>query len=104
MHILILLVLTCILALSWQLIESRESKHQYRFHHNVNLKAPFDINTWGSYRPGSYFGMKQKIAPPNLISGIMWTTEGLASRSRIRHMVAADELEHFSWVRHDGRR
>ncbi len=100
----ILVIFICLIVFSCQLIECKETKHQYRFHHNMNINAPFHINTWGSYHPSSYFGMKQKLPPPNLISGIMWTTEGLAARNRIRHMVAADELEYFSWIRHDGRK
>jgi hypothetical protein len=74
-----------------------------RFYHKYNVQAPFELPSWGTYCPGNYFAMKRKNAPPNLLSGIMWTTSELLSRRRIRHMAAQDELENFSWIRHDGR-
>ena len=59
----------------------------------MNLKAPFDINTWGSYRPGSYW-YETKIAPPILLVASCGPRK-VCFESRIRHMVAADELNTF---------
>ena len=75
-------------------LNSSEQK-KYRLFHKPDIVSPFDLPRWGSYRPGSYFGMKQKNPPPNFITGIMWTTEELVSRSRIRHMVDNSMTECF---------
>ena len=77
-------------------------KKKYALHHKYNSEIPNSLPLWGSYCPGNYFALKQRTPPPNLLTGIMWTTRELLSRRRIRHMVAQDELKHFSWVRHDG--
>ena len=60
----------------------------YLFNHKHNLKSANNVlPIWGSYNPGYYFSLKQKTPPPYILTGIMWTTEELLARSRIRHMV-----------------
>ena len=60
------------------------------------------IPIWGSYRPGIYFGMKQRTSPSFMNTGIMWTDErGIRSKS-YRHQTDPNELSRFEWTIHDG--
>lgn len=34
--------------------------------HNASL-------TWGTYRPGTYFGVRSRTAPTGLVAGLMWS-------------------------------
>lgn len=57
--------------------------------------------SWGSWKPGLYFGMRSYHYPAFLSTGIMWTTP---SSTAIRHSAKQDELTLFEWIRHDGSR
>ena len=61
------------------------------------------VPTWGTYRPGIYFGMKQRTSPSFMTTGIMWTDDrGMRSKS-YRHQTDPNELSRFEWTIHDGR-
>lgn len=60
---------------------------------------------WGSYRPGTYFGLKTR-EPYSPVVGLMWyfphriSSEGIS----IRHWCeASDGLSAYTWTKHDGR-
>jgi hypothetical protein len=57
---------------------------------------------WGSLRPGTYFGLKQKVSGPVLGTGIMWSSS-LASGNPLRDQTNHGELTRFEWLRHDGK-
>lgn len=56
---------------------------------------------WGSYRPGTYFGMKTRD-PYSLVMGLMWYFPG--GPGGIRHWCELDDrLQQYGWTQHDGR-
>lgn len=60
---------------------------------------------WGSYRPGNYFGMKTR-EPYSPVMGLMWYFPKRfgPNREGIRHWCEqGDNLDHYSWVQHDGK-
>lgn len=63
---------------------------------------PIIDGSWGSYRPGIYFGMKTKTVPDFISTGIMWTAYPQHTQS-YRHFTKQDELSVMSWIRHDGK-
>lgn len=60
---------------------------------------------WGSYRPGTYFGMKTRD-PYSLVMGLMWYAPRRlgADGSGFRHWCElGDRLKTYGWTKHDGR-
>lgn len=60
---------------------------------------------WGSYRPGTYFGMKTRD-PYSPVFGLMWYFPHLLTSNGggIRHWCEqGDNLKHYTWTEHDGR-
>ncbi|XP_066581367.1 uncharacterized protein GCS1 isoform X2 [Prorops nasuta] len=60
---------------------------------------------WGTYRPGTYFGLKTRD-PHSLVTGLMWYFPHLLqqNRNRLRHWCEqGDGLDRYSWLEHDGR-
>ena len=62
-----------------------------------------DLPTWGTYRPGVYFGLKQRIAPFFMATGIMWGNARSLKQHDLRHKTDPNELDEFTWLMHDGR-
>ncbi|KFM56880.1 hypothetical protein X975_00693, partial [Stegodyphus mimosarum] len=58
---------------------------------------------WGSYRPGTYFGMRTRSAQ-TVSTGIMWFTQKVINnRIDIRHWCDQwNNVKHYSWLEHDG--
>ncbi|XP_071948524.1 mannosyl-oligosaccharide glucosidase-like [Antedon mediterranea] len=58
---------------------------------------------WGTYRPGSYFGMRTRSSN-SLVTGLMWFTQFLpAKKFSVRHNCEhSDALPKFGWLMHDG--
>lgn len=48
-------------------------------------------------------GMKTKSGPSFLSTGTMWSEGGSVTSRNFRHSVHTDELDHFEWVRNNGR-
>ncbi|KAL5275817.1 MOGS family protein [Megaselia abdita] len=60
---------------------------------------------WGSYRPGTYFGLSTRD-PNSLVMGMMWySPQNLGSGgSGIRHWCEiGDNLDKYGWTHHDGK-
>lgn len=60
---------------------------------------------WGSYRPGTYFGLKTRD-PYSLVAGLMWYFPKKIGPggSGIRHWCEqGDGLNRYTWTEHDGR-
>ncbi|XP_059618514.1 mannosyl-oligosaccharide glucosidase isoform X2 [Phlebotomus argentipes] len=60
---------------------------------------------WGSYRPGTYFGMKTRD-PHSLVMGLMWYSPSRLGPGGdgIRHWCElSDRMDQYGWVQHDGR-
>ncbi|CAE7195581.1 GCS2 [Symbiodinium pilosum] len=55
--------------------------------------------TWGTYRPGVYFGIKGRHAGSFLL-GLAW---GSLDGKILRHECESGELQAFNWHEHDGR-
>lgn len=55
--------------------------------------------TWGTYRPGIYFGVKGRH-PASLLFGLAWAS---VDGKILRHECESGELQAFSWKEHDGR-
>jgi len=66
----------------------------------TNLPASASAN-WGSFRPGSYIGMKAKTSGPAIATGVMWSSS-LSNGKSFRDQAQSDELTQFEWIRHDG--
>ena len=62
-----------------------------------------DQASWGTYRPGYYFGMRQPI-PGSTVMGLMWThPEDNDALTAIRHEARQEHgLEKWGWEVHDG--
>ena len=56
--------------------------------HNASL-------LWGTYRPGTYFGLRSRTFPTGLVAGLMWAAKGSASSPAgpLRHECEQDALE-----------
>ncbi|CAG9861004.1 unnamed protein product [Phyllotreta striolata] len=83
----------------------------------TRLNTPFDdkkvvINSgldvpelfWGTYRPGTYFGLKTRD-PTSLVTGLMWYFPQRLGPGGdgIRHWCEqGDNLEKYGWLQHDG--
>ncbi|XP_055935515.1 mannosyl-oligosaccharide glucosidase-like [Argiope bruennichi] len=71
----------------------------------VITKRGLDVPTryWGTYRPGSYFGMRTR-SPQGLSTGIMWFSQKVVNnRIDIRHWCDQwDDVNHYTWLEHDG--
>ena len=77
-------------------------------HAKYDMDAPGDevVPEWGSYRPGVYFGLKQRggVSPSNPLSavtGLLWGSSHNVPAG-LRHDTAQDELRMFEWTEHDG--
>lgn len=60
---------------------------------------------WGTYRSGTYFGMKTRD-PQSLVMGLMWyfPQRLMAGGEGIRHWCdSGDNLDQYGWIQHDGR-
>ncbi|BET01617.1 Mannosyl oligosaccharide glucosidase [Nesidiocoris tenuis] len=60
---------------------------------------------WGSYRPGTYFGLKTR-EPYSPVMGLMWYFPSKLgfNGEGIRHWCEqGDNLEHYAWSQHDGK-
>ncbi|XP_055695193.1 mannosyl-oligosaccharide glucosidase [Lutzomyia longipalpis] len=60
---------------------------------------------WGSYRPGTYFGMKTRD-PHSLVMGLMWYSPARLGPGGdgIRHWCELnDRMDKYGWIQHDGR-
>ncbi|GAB0092942.1 mannosyl-oligosaccharide glucosidase [Sergentomyia squamirostris] len=60
---------------------------------------------WGSYRPGTYFGMKTRD-PHSLVMGLMWYSPSRLGPGGdgIRHWCElSDKMDKYGWLQHDGR-
>ncbi|XP_054712390.1 mannosyl-oligosaccharide glucosidase-like [Uloborus diversus] len=72
---------------------------------NVVTKSGLDVPSrfWGSYRPGTYFGMRTR-SPYSLSTGIMWFTQKVINNKiDIRHWCDQwNSVKHYSWLEHDG--
>lgn len=55
---------------------------------------------WGTYRPGTYFGVKGRHAA-SLLFGLAW---GSIDGKLLRHSCQSGELQAFNWLEHDGER
>jgi mannosyl-oligosaccharide glucosidase len=63
-----------------------------------NSYKRFDfLPSWGSFRPGYYFGMKSMDS--GLATGIMWLD---STRQHVRHETRQGELQKLDWIEHDG--
>ena len=80
---------------AWQKGTSWNNEHRF------NISSPIQLPLWGSYRPGTYFGMKTR-SPISISTGILWATT-LEGRNNFRHDTRQDELTQFEWIRHDGK-
>lgn len=59
---------------------------------------------WGSYRPGTYFGLKTRD-PHSLVTGLMWYSPKKLTRGGdgIKHWCEqGDNLDQYGWIAHDG--
>lgn len=90
----------------------------YRGYLETRVNTPFDNEKvvqnsglakpdmfWGSYRPGTYFGMKTRD-PHSLVMGLMWffPRQALGGGKGIRHWCEiGDNLQRYGWTHHDGR-
>jgi mannosyl-oligosaccharide glucosidase len=59
--------------------------------------------SWGTYRPGLYFGMRQTV-PKSTLMGLMWThPQDNDALEAIRHEARQDHgLDKWGWELHDG--
>ncbi|XP_043273093.1 mannosyl-oligosaccharide glucosidase GCS1 [Venturia canescens] len=60
---------------------------------------------WGSYRPGTYFGLKTRD-PHSLVTGLMWYFPHYLRQGGegFRHWCEqGDRLDRYAWLEHDGR-
>lgn len=60
---------------------------------------------WGSYRPGTYFGLKTRD-PQSLVVGLMWFAPARLQPggTNMRHWCdSGDNLQRYGWNQHDGR-
>jgi hypothetical protein len=48
---------------------SAEALGHFSAEHNASL-------LWGTYRPGTYFGLRSRTAPTGLVAGLMWAAAG----------------------------
>ena len=77
-------------------------------HATYDIDAPgdADVPEWGSYRPGVYFGLKQRggVSRENPLSGVTGLLWGSSHKVPVglRHDTAQDELQSFEWIEHDG--
>lgn len=90
----------------------------YRGYLETRVNTPFDNQKmvansglgnpdmfWGSYRPGTYFGLKTRD-PQSLVMGLMWyfPRQLLGGGKGIRHWCeSGDNLPKYGWTKHDGR-
>ena len=47
--------------------------------------------------------MKTRSEPAFLTTGIMWSAGSSLTKRNFRHAVHTDEIDHFEWLRHNGR-
>ena len=64
-----------------------------------------DTLYWGTYRPGVYFGVRNRSPTEDggLLTGLMWFGFADGERTPIRHKCDLDDSIRFGWMRHDGR-
>lgn len=91
----------------------------YQGYLETRVNTPFDKQTvvhasgaaadsdryWGSYRPGTYFGLKTRD-PQSLVMGLMWFQPARLRPAGvgIRHWCeVGDGLQRYGWNEHDGR-
>lgn len=68
----------------------------------TELSSPSNFSSkWGSYRPGSYFGLKSKTMGTSIGTGIMWSSS-ISQGKGLRDETSQDKLSRFEWLRHDG--
>eukprot|EP00981_Chlorochromonas_danica_P009888 scaffold2862_cov208-Ochromonas_danica.AAC.1 len=58
------------------------------------------VNGWGSFRPSTYFGLRNKAVDSPHMTGIIWSSS--SNRENARHLTRQDELSRLQWIRHDG--
>ena len=69
----------------------------------ANLNEP--DRYWGSYRPGTYFGLKTRD-PHSLVTGLMWYFPHYVRQDGegFRHWCEqGDRLDKYAWLEHDGK-
>ncbi|CAH1118742.1 unnamed protein product [Phaedon cochleariae] len=71
----------------------------------VVTKSGLDVPDlfWGTYRPGTYFGLKTR-EPHSMVTGLMWyfPRQLRLGGDGIRHWCEqSDNLEKFGWLQHD---
>jgi len=69
----------------------------------ISVRNPNASPLWGTFRPGTYFGMKTRSNGSSIATGIMWSSS-LSEGKNLRDQTQQDELTQFEWLRHDGRR
>ncbi|KAI9095920.1 glycoside hydrolase, partial [Phlyctochytrium arcticum] len=61
---------------------------------------------WGTYRPNLYFGTRSR-APETVLTGLMWFGASEISGETLRNIrhscEQGDNLDFYSWLKHDGR-
>ncbi|KAL3914674.1 MAG: hypothetical protein SGPRY_007547, partial [Prymnesium sp.] len=59
---------------------------------------------WGTYRPGTYFGLRSRTAPTGLVAGLMWAASGAGGSEGgpLRHECEQDGIERYGYTAHDG--
>eukprot|EP01040_Poterioochromonas_malhamensis_P017932 gene17932-20781_t len=84
----------------WQVNHTR-STASYAMSHVPPLvsSAPL-VNDWGSFRPSTYFGLRNKAVDSPHMTGIIWSSS--SNRENARHLTRQDELSRLQWIRHDG--
>jgi mannosyl-oligosaccharide glucosidase len=76
---------------------SKPDVYRWKLSPDLTLESLNALPSWGSYRPGYYFGMKSMKT--SLSTGIMWLDK---NHQRMRHKTQLDEIQQFDWIEHDG--
>lgn len=66
------------------------------------LSIKYNQSSWGTFRPGVYFGMKT-LTPGSLVTGLMWFKNKIVRNTLpIRHWCSQhDGLNTYGWKKHD---
>jgi mannosyl-oligosaccharide glucosidase len=77
--------------------KSKPDVYNWKLSPDLSLERLNSLPSWGSYRPGYYFGLKS--TKTSLSTGIMWLDK---NHQRMRHKTQQDEVQQFDWIEHDG--
>ncbi|XP_044757932.1 mannosyl-oligosaccharide glucosidase [Coccinella septempunctata] len=102
-----LLCVVIIVAVSFSYIGYLETRVNTPYDNKrITIKSGLDVpeKFWGTYRPGTYFGLKTRDKE-SLVTGLMWyfPRRLKPGGDGIRHWCEqSDNLDRYGWLQHDG--